>query len=400
MTAPMQPPSPDGLATPRPGAALERAVALGVAGLTLVLILLTLRDLLTYYPYGVDLEIPLRAAARWTSGGEPYLPESFEVIAGPDLPFLYPPLVLPFVAPLLALPRALLFPVWTALCVAAGAWACRRLAMPWWIVPIVLAWPPFAEAILGGNVQVLLFAAFTAVAWRGGGEPFRPVARDPRDSGRPAAVEGLLATLIGAVKVSQAHTWLFVLRRRPGAALLGAAIVLAVAAATVPLVGVDRWLDWFGQAGRSGDPAWQAVGMPLSILIGRGPALVVTALTLVAMFFVPVPRAGAWIGVLSVVGAPSVHIFGLLFLVPAMLEIRREIALVAALGIASYTGVGVLLGTVLVVVAFALSSRVPLFAVRGRTARAGTGPTPDRRLVDDRRRPAARATPGDPRSAP
>jgi hypothetical protein len=345
-------------------ARIERAVILVFGALTVALTLLTLRDLLIYYPYGVDLEIPLRAAARWTSGGEPYLAEAFDVISGPDLPFLYPPVVLPFVAPLLAVPRIVLFPVWTAVCLAAGVYACRRLSLPWWLVPLVLAWPPFAEAILGGNIQVPLFAAFTAIAWRGGGAPLRPWSRDPREADRPAVADGLLATLVGAVKVSQAHTWLFLLRRRPRAAVLGAALVLAVVAATLPLVGTDRWLDWFGQAGRSGDPGWQAVGMPLSVFIGRGPGLVVTALTLAAMFVIPVGRAGAWIGVLSVVGAPSLHMFGLLFLIPAMLEIRREIAVVAALGIASYTGVGVLLGTVLVIVSFALSTRLPMFAGR------------------------------------
>src|SRR5512134_2584691 len=138
MTAPTQPTSEGRGGPPRPAARIERVVVPVIAGLALLVTLLTLRDLLIYYPYGVDLEIPLRAAARWTSGGEPYLPESFDVISGPELPFLYPPVVLPFVAPLLAVPRVVLFPVWTAICLAAGAWACRRLALPWWIVPIVL----------------------------------------------------------------------------------------------------------------------------------------------------------------------------------------------------------------------------------------------------------------------
>lgn len=352
------------MADRRSSAQLERAVVVVLAGVTVLLAALTLRDLLIYYPYGVDIEIPLRAAARWTSGREPYLPEAFDVIAGPELPFLYPPVTLPFLAPLLAVPRVLLFPAWTAICIAAGVFACRRLALPWWLVPLALIWPPFAEGILGGNIQIVLFAAFTAVAWRGGGPPLRPRPRDPRDADRPAAIDGLLATAIGAIKVSQAHTWLYVLRRRPRAALIGAAIVLAIVAATLPLIGIELWQDWIGQAGRSGDPDWQAVGMPLSVLIGRGPALVVTALTLIAVFFVPVERAGAWIGLLSILGAPSLHQFGLLFLIPAMLAIRREIALVAALSIASYTGVGVLLGTALVIVAFGLSTRMPLFAAR------------------------------------
>jgi hypothetical protein len=343
---------------------LERAVLIGMGTITVVAIGLTLRDLVIYYPYGVDLEIPLRAASRWVAGGQPYLPESFDVVSGPDLPFLYPPLVLPVLAPLLIVPRIILFPLWTGMCVAAGVFACRRLAMPWWIVPLVLAWPPFAEALLGGNLQVPLFAAFTAILYRDGGRPFRPRPRDPATSDSPIILDGVLATVIGAIKLSLAHPWLFVFRRRPPAALLGAALVFGIAIATLPLTGVERWADWFGQAGRSGDPAWQAVGWPLSRAIGRGPGLVVTVLSLAAVFVIPVGRAGAWLGILSVVGAPSLHIFGLIFLVPAMLEIRREVAIVAALAIATYTDLGLVVGTLLVCSAFALSGRVPTLAAR------------------------------------
>src|SRR5688572_33406077 len=83
----------------------EAVVHLVLAAITVLLAVLTLRDLITYYPYGVDLEIPLRAAARWSSGGEPYLAGAFEVTAGPELPFLYPPFLLPFLTPLLEAPR-------------------------------------------------------------------------------------------------------------------------------------------------------------------------------------------------------------------------------------------------------------------------------------------------------
>jgi hypothetical protein len=343
---------------------LERAVVIAIGALTVVVTGLTLRDLFTYYPYGVDLEIPLRAASRWVAGGQPYLPEAFDVIAGPDLPFLYPPIMLPILAPLLAVPKVVLFPVWMAICLSAGVFGCRRLALPWWIVPIVLAWPPFAEALLGGNIQVPLFAAFVAVVYRGGGAAFRPRPRDPADADRPAVADGLLATVIGAIKVSLAHTWLFLLRRRPRAALLGAAVVIGFGLATLPLVGIDRWADWIGQAGKSGDPAWQAVGWPLSKAIGRVPGLIVTALSLAAVFVIPVGRAGGWLGILSIVGAPSLHIFGLIFLIPAMLEIRRDIAVVAALAIATYTDLGLIIGTILLSSAFALSGRVPLLATR------------------------------------
>jgi hypothetical protein len=347
-----------------PALRLERAVVTVVGALAVIAILRSLIDLLTYYPYGVDLEIPLRAASRWVAGGQPYLPEAFNVPSGAGLPFLYPPATLPFIAPLLAIPRFLLFPAWTAVCVGAGVFACRRLALPWWLVPIALAWPPFAEGILGGNVQLILFAAFTSVFWRGGGAPFAPLARDPRDADRPAAADGLLAAAIGALKISQAHTWLFMLRRRPVAAAIGAVVVIAIVVTTLPLVRIDRWADWIGQAGRSGDPTWVPAGLPLSMVIGRAPALVVTALTLLAMFAVPVGRAGAWTGLLSMLGAPSIHMFGLLFLIPSMLAIRRDLAVVAALAIATYTDLGFIVGVLLAGSAFALSGRVPMFAAR------------------------------------
>ena len=92
-------------------------------------------------------------------------------------------------------------------------------------VPI-LAWPPFAEGILGGNVQVLLVAAFVAVfipdpAQQAGRR--RPASRDPGRA-RPA------------FKVSQPHAWFGLLRARPRAAVLGASAVAAIVAVTLPLV--------------------------------------------------------------------------------------------------------------------------------------------------------------------
>ena len=65
-----------------------------------------------------------------------------------------------------------------------------------------------------------------------------------------------------------------------------------------------------------------------------------------AVWFVPRERAGAWVGLLSVVGSLSLHIFGLLFLVPAMLVIRREAALMAAIFIATYSYEGAWAGII------------------------------------------------------
>ena len=47
-----------------------------------------------------------------------------------------------------------------------------------------------------------------------------------------------------------------------------------------------------------------------------------------------------------------------------MLEIRRDIAAVAALAIATYTDLGLIVGTLLISIAFALSGRAPILAPR------------------------------------
>ncbi len=65
-------------------------------------------------------------------------------------------------------------------------------------------------------------------------------------------------------------------------------------------------------------------------------------------------------GVLSTVGAVSLHQFGLLFLIPAMLMIRLEIALVAACLIATHTARGSWAGILLVTAAYAASRFAPV----------------------------------------
>jgi hypothetical protein len=306
-----------------PAVAVLVAVLIGVDAVSL-------QRLLAGYPAGVDLEIPLHAAERWLAGGEPYPPEAFKVDVGPGLPFLYPPFVLPIVAPLTNLPRGLPLVVWTLILVAGGRLAGMRLGLSPRVAAVALLWPPFFEGILGGNVQILLFAGFAVLLYRDGQQ------LDPADEERTAAVDGVLGAFVGALKISQVHAWVYVLRRRPPAAVVGLAVIVGLALMTLPLVGIDAWTHWISQAGRSGDPTWPPIGAPLSIFVGQPVALVVSALSVAAVFVVPRRQAGAWIGILMLVGAPSLHMFGLLFLLPAMVSIRREVALAAAILIATY----------------------------------------------------------------
>lgn len=330
----------------------------GAVVVLLVLILLAVHawalwQLIGGYPLGVDLEIPLRAADRWLSGGNPYPPEAFNAPIGPSLPFLYPPFVLPFVAPLTVLPRAIPLLAWTAVLAGAGYVAGRQLGLGRTVAGLALLWPPFFEGILGGNIQILLFAAFVTLMYRNGRQ------LDPAQRGRPAAVEGILGALVGALKVSQIHTWVYVLRRRPRAAAIGLGVFAFIAVVTLPFAGVDLWSAWVAQAGRSGDPTWPPIGAPLSIFVGQPLALAISAISVVAVFFVPLRQAGAWVGILTLLGGPSLHMFGLLFLLPGMRLVRREIGLAAAILIATYDSVAVWLAIFGIAWTLAASARWP-----------------------------------------
>jgi len=336
-----------------PARALE-IVAAAVAIVGGVIVLLT-------HPVMVDLEIPLRAVERWVHGGEPYLASSFSASEGYGLPFLYPPPVLPLLAPLLALPRGVVVAAWLVATGGAAIFLARRLGVPWRAVPIALCWLPFAEGLVGGNAQVLLVAAFVAVFFDPPAGPWRPTPRDPRDGGRPAAVDGILAAVTPALKLTQPHAWAALLRRRPLAALLGLIVAAAVALATLPLVGVGTWQAWIAQLGRAADPAWELRGSSLVQLLPGLLSPAATGLTVVLVMLVPTRRLGAVAGLLLVLGAPSLRSYGVLFLLPAMLAVRRDVALVAVILIGTGVMPGVWAGILLVSLAFAAGDRLDVF---------------------------------------
>ena len=353
----------------RPGTAFSGAFAVGggpnrllraflwaaAAGESLI----GVRDLLAGYPPFVDIEIPLRAAERWLAGGQPYLASAFEATPGYDLPFLYPPFVLPLVAPLTFLPREVVFLAWLALCVGTALWTVRRCGVPWAVAPLLLLWPPFAEAILGGNVQLLLVGAFVALFFGRSVRPWTPVPRDPAAAGRPAVVDGVLGAAIPAFKLSQPHAWVALLRRRPEAALAGFGVFVALALVTLPSVGIDAWVAWVEQLQRAGDPAWSIAGASLASGMPAFVGLAIAAGTVLLCLVVPVPRLGAWTGILTVIGAPSLRMFGVLFALPAMLTVRREAALLAAALIATYTLQGLWMGLFLVLGTLLAAERYP-----------------------------------------
>jgi hypothetical protein len=111
-----------------------------------VLILLTVRNDLAVVrqPHlGVDIEIPLRAADRWLTGGPPYEAHAFITGSGATLPFLYPPVVLPlFAASLLMLTLTALF----------------------WPIKAVLRWR-YSQPMALGRRDMMLYRLTRVVAW-------------------------------------------------------------------------------------------------------------------------------------------------------------------------------------------------------------------------------------------
>jgi hypothetical protein len=353
-----------------------------LAGLLVILVIVIVEDLaglLVLPRFAVDIEIPLRAAARWAAGLPPYLPSAFKEPPGPTLPFLYPPITLPFLATVDLLPRALVEIAGVAAMLGFAILACRRLAIPWLWIPLFMLWPPFAEGIISGNVQIAIFAGFVYLFFVPGGSPWRAQPRDISDPATSGLMVGGLATVSGAIKVSQPHAWVYALRRRPRAAIGGAVVAALVAAATLSLTGITIWSDWLAQLGLANDSTWRVGGIALSHYFPNGPGLAVAIVCLAAVPFVPWRSAGAWIGVLSVVGSLSLHTFGLLFLLPAMLIIRREIALLVAILISTYTLQGTWAAILICAWAFVASTRWP--NLREPTITAETEPPATATLV-------------------
>jgi hypothetical protein len=332
--------------------ALRAVLALFAIGMAIAS---DLQHLLFVYPFGVDLEIPLRAAERWRSGAEPYLASAFLSPPGVTQPFLYPPWVLPPLSLLVDLPRPIVLGAWCLICIVSLAFICRRLAFPTWTWPLVALWPPILEPIIGGNVQLPVVAMFCAVFWisrRGRVIAIDPVERPLDQTERPGPGIGIVAAFSAAVKVSQPHTWVGVLRRAPRVALFGAFVVAFGAISTVPFTGLAIWGDWLAQLKRATDPTWELGGIAIARLVNPTIGLIVSvAAILVILLFLPQRRTGAWVGVLAVIGASSLHTFGTIFLLPAMLLVRRELALIAALLIATTTYEGTWAGIVIIGVA-------------------------------------------------
>jgi hypothetical protein len=265
----------------------NRLLRIGLGLLALLTSLVALGDLIRGYPRGADLEIALRAAERWMAGGQPYLAEAFSKGPGYDLPFLYPPYALPLFAPLTAIDRGILHPLWFAAGVAIAYATCRRLGIQRRWIPALLLWPPFAEALISGNVQTVIFAAFVALLV---GRPAAPKGTGATGPRLPI-VRGLLITATTFLKVSQPHVIVHLAPRETRAVIVAVVVIAFLVVVTLPLTGTALWLDWIDQLRRAADPNWALGGPSLSHYLPAPLGLLIVIGCLAAVVAVP----SAWL---------------------------------------------------------------------------------------------------------
>ena len=181
---------------------------------------------------GYDFRAYHDAIERLTSGG-PLYDMSFTETGGFGL-FYYPPTFAPLLLPfaLLATQPA----IWTWIGLSLVAFVLGVAILPasrsvrWWILLLAGLSFPFVYAVKLGQVGPILFLAF-AVGWRGIDDPIR--------LGTSAAVGAAIKLQPGLLLV-----WAL-LTRRFRAVVVGAAVLLALAAAATVLAGPRAWSDFF-----------------------------------------------------------------------------------------------------------------------------------------------------------
>lgn len=223
---------------------------------------------------GFDLQLLLDAARRVAAGGSPYDPSAVaNGLQARDLFYSYPPVVAQVLVPLSGLPTWLVLTGW-CLGAVAGLVVMAALLARWPIGQRALApaalsldtalltlaaapyFFPFAIALLFGNVDAwfpLLFGAVALTLAAGRAVPSRVT----------SIAAGAALAIASAVKLHPATVvvWLAARRpavsgvRRPGAAVIGAAIATGAAIVAVSLAvgGVGPWREYLDYLRLGGD---------------------------------------------------------------------------------------------------------------------------------------------------
>ena len=267
-----------------------------------------------------DLQVYLGSAARWLSGGSPYLTAPLTRLPAhaADDYFLYPPPLLPIFGLLSKLPSAAVSIAWVGLLVGSVIAAFRAMGLSWaWCVALIL-FPPLVKGVESGNIVNLTFLLFVVGAYRG---------------------EALIVS--GLFKVQSGLPALWLLRERRWRAIAGGLGALAVVAiVTLPLVGAGTWTAWLDSLGYRAISQTQ-VPILFGASLAKGlPGWGFVALSIVAvgaaLLLVSGRRSLAGLGLASIVASPSLWLHGFVFAIPAVLDLESSALVWAVLGVAGF----------------------------------------------------------------
>ena len=253
-----------------------------------------------------DLQLYLKAGDIWSNGGSVY--SQVPLVARPvdlsNYPFLYPPVTLPLFGALSALPWPVAAGLWLGGSLAAVLFGLRCVGLGWRWCVLLIAWPPVAQGLYVGNVALPLFALFAAAV------------------ARPA-----LMAIPPIFKLYSGVAALWLLRREHLRDLLvGGTLVAGVLLLSIPVMGLDLWLAWFGglqtyQVSQRLLPEFLygfGLGRYLPLMALAVLAAVVTVMALRA----PERREQlSRLGVATVVASPSLFSHGWLVALPAFLRL-------------------------------------------------------------------------------
>ena len=219
--------------------ALTRLAPVVLSALGLVILLLVARSFVGSTGFGYDFEA-YDAAARRIATGQPLYPpgiaEAYNSGSYAGL-YLYPPPLAVALVPLTALAadQAALAWLWlrvVLLVIGAALLPISALARAAVLAVAAISFPVWYDINLG-NLSVVLFA-LSALIWRFRDRPAGSIA---------LAVAGVLRYPFGLVLIG----WLLARRWRAAAWTILAG--LAIGAATLPVVGIQGWLDYLTSLG-------------------------------------------------------------------------------------------------------------------------------------------------------
>jgi hypothetical protein len=252
-----------------------------------------------------DLRLYLDAGQAFLAGHSPYTTDVLQTYPADlgDLPFLYAPPTLPFLALLSALPFPLVGAIWLGGSAAAVVLALRAFGLSWAWAAMSLAWFPIEQAIYTGNVaapSILLLALAPALP------SILPIGAILKPQ------NGILALWL----VRQRY-W-----RRLAWGLAGLVVLVAV---TLPFTGIALWHDWI-----RGLLAYQGSEQNFRSLYGVGlakylplPVFIAIAAAATLLALAATGRIGlARLGLASVIASPSLWSHGFMFAIPAFLSLR------------------------------------------------------------------------------